>query len=146
VTTARDRFRKRITRALKSASSPPGFTDLRAFQEAVDNGRAPPPAVMQRIAAAFDAILDGEPADKALRLQRRGRKPPTAAQLAERVGVAFRVEQLRRAGSTKDAAIAQVAQRKRGLDYDRVKKWYERHRDDATRQLQLIEMLKQEAD
>ena len=142
---ARDRLRKRITRAL-TAGAPPGFADLRAFQSAVEDGHVPPTAVMQRLAAAFDAILDGKPADKALRLQRKGRKPPTGRQLAERVGVAFRVEQLRRAGTTKDAAIARVAEGKHGLDYDRVKKWYETHRDDARRHLRLIEIIEQQAD
>ncbi len=142
---ARDRLRKRITRAL-AAGAPPGFADLRAFQNAVEDGHVPPAAVMQRLAAAFDAILDGAPADKALQLQRKGRKPPTGRQLAERVNVAFRVEQLRRAGATKDAAIAEVAEGKRGLDYDRVKKWYEQHRDDARRHLLLIEIIEQQAD
>jgi hypothetical protein len=142
---ARDRLRKRITRAL-TAGAPPGFSDLSAFQSAVEGGHVPPTAVMQRLAAAFDAILDGKPADTALRLQRKGRKPPTGRQLAERVGVAFRVEQLRRAGTTKDAAIARVAEDKHGLDYDRVKKWYETHRDDARRHLRLIEIIEQQAD
>jgi hypothetical protein len=146
VTAARDRLRKRVTRVLKSASSPPGFADLCAFQSAREDGLAPPPAVMKRLAAAFDAILDGEHADSALRLQRRGRKPPTAAQVAERVGVAFRVERLRRGGASKDAAIAQVAQGKRGHDHDRVKKWYEMYRDDAVHHLQLIDILKQKVD
>ena len=140
---ARDRLRKRITRAL-AAGAPPGFADLLAFVNAVEDGHATPPAVMQRLAVAFDAILDGKPADKALRLQRKGRKPPTGRQLAERVGVAFRVEQLRRAGATKDAAIVKIAEGKRGLDYDRAKKWYETHRDDARRYLRLIEIIEQD--
>lgn len=138
----RERLRQEIVLALGNA--PPGFRDLQAFTQAVTAGQPPPPDLMKRLAMSFAQILRGQPADKALRLQRKGRKPPTGRQLAERVGVAFRVEKLRRDGATKDEAITAVAQSNRGLDFDRVKQWYETHRDDARRHLRMLAVIEQQ--
>jgi hypothetical protein len=138
----RERLKQEILLSLGNA--PPGFRDLQAFTQAVTAGKPPPPDLMRRLAVSFAEIVDGRPADKALRLQRKGRKPPTSRQLAERVGVAFRVEKLRRGGATKDAAIAAVAQSTRGLDFDRAKQWYETHRDDARRHLRMLAVIEQQ--
>lgn len=140
----RSRLKTRIRRLL-SPGVPPGYSDLQNFVDAVRDENAPPAAVMKRLAGSFDKILEGKPADQALRLQRQGRKPPNGKDFHLRVTVAYRVEDLRRQGRTREVAIAEVADQTRGLSESRVRQWYEAHREDALRSMRLMSAIKKDA-
>jgi len=140
----RSRLKTRIRRLL-APGVPPGYSDLQNFVDAVRDKNAPPAAVMKRLAGSFDEILEGKPADQALRLQRQGRKPPNGKDLHIRATVAYRVEDLRRKGRTREVAIAEVADQTRGLSESRVRQWYEAHREDALRFMRLMSAIKKDA-
>jgi len=105
-----------------------GRLRLRLFCNAIKNGKVPDAKILQELATAFDAILKGESADKALELQRpRGRKPHGSREHIEHWLLVELVLQKRESGLTRDKAIEAVSI-EQGIPFDTLERYYKKKR------------------
>ena len=108
---------------------PAGEILLEQFTKAVRSGAVPPHKLLQDLAARFQQILDGTPADKALSLKLRKGRPRTVDRQFRDQDIAWDVAELyaQRGRGTLDAVCGEIA-RHRNLSEPEVMKIYRSER------------------
>lgn len=123
---------KRITaEEFLAAGLPEGTARLVRFAYRVRHGQRQRADDMRFLAVAFDQIVAGADAKKALGIsgrQHQGRKKLTAREREADLHIAVGVLKLMAGGMTRDEAIAEIAGESSGKQFDEAERLYERDR------------------